>query len=273
MTLDDIVSLPAFVHLYEGTGLSNLNVPEIAGFLEQFLPLCTASIREDFFRYWFQRDRQGKTKSLIAAERLARARVKRPDRHDLNANPLPGEIDFEQRFLTQESNKPLGILYDGYRLVGIYSEFIAPAEMTMEHCHVVLTNQLLGTWDERDFRYHVRASIYGFPSLISVAGIVEGPAKPREYYLAKRLSLDRAGSETRCDERYIGHGDIRLQEVIKGLLMQVIFYHSTGDPFCNDRNCRLFNAHWQEEMIHAQLRKGADLCAHHRQVLKGLSCE
>ncbi|HEY4705069.1 MAG TPA: DUF6775 family putative metallopeptidase, partial [Thermoplasmata archaeon] len=35
--------------------------------------------------------------------------------------------------------------------------------------------------------------------------------------------------------------------------------------FCEDPDCRLFNAHWQAELIRAQVESGR-LCARHRAV-------
>lgn len=51
--------------------------------------------------------------------------------------------------------------------------------------------------------------------------------------------------------RYIDYDDSHITEIIKGYVLQAMFYHITGNPFCNNRNCRLFNAHWQEEVIQA----------------------
>lgn len=49
--------------------------------------------------------------------------------------------------------------------------------------------------------------------------------------------------------------------------MQAVVYYLTGDPFCEDRGCRLYNAHWREEMIYAQLESGYEFCARHEEVL------
>ncbi|NQT82340.1 hypothetical protein HQ563_04915 [bacterium] len=169
--------------------------------------------------------------------------------------------------------KPAGILYDAHQLIAIYSELILPQEVSSEHCHIVVTNQLFGTWDENDRRYHARVSVYGFPSLISTAGLIEGPAKPREFYLGRSMGLDRANLEEALKERYLVYGDARLREAIKGYLLQALFYHVTGNPFCENKECRLFNAHWQEDLIHAQIKTGADLCERHRHMLEKWTCE
>ena len=70
------------------------------------------------------------------------------------------------------------------------------------------------------------------------------------------------------EDCFVDHGDPRLTELLKGYSMQAVFYHLVGEPFCEDRDCRLFNAHWQEEMIRAQLQSGEDFCPEHRKKME-----
>ena len=161
------------------------------------------------------------------------------------------------------------MLYDGFALLEIYAEQIARDEANMKSCHIILTNQLFGTWDEDDLRFHARTSVYGFPSFLSTTGLVEAPAKPRDFYIGRQLGL--AAPEDESDPRYLTRDDPRIQEALKGYLLQALFYHLTGDPFCDDKECRLFNAHWQEELIHAQIRPEAGLCDRHKKLLKEIS--
>jgi hypothetical protein len=132
----------------------------------------------------------------------------------------------------------------------------------------------VATWDDSNRRYHIRTSLYGIPSLISTTGIVEAPAKPREYYLLKsqyeRLGKDLAELKACFEGRFIDYGDERLTEITKGYAMQAIFYALTGNPFCEDKGCRLYNAHWQEELIWAQLESGYEFCPRHTEFLNGL---
>ena len=51
--------------------------------------------------------------------------------------------------------------------------------------------------------------------------------------------------------------------------MQSVFYHLTQEPFCKEKDCRLYNAHWQEEVINAQL-KGSEFCEKHEQILRNI---
>jgi hypothetical protein len=60
---------------------------------------------------------------------------------------------------------------------------------------------------------------------------------------------------------------------MKGYVMQAIAYRLWGDPFCGDQNCRLYNAHWQEEVIRAQLESPYEFCPYHRQKFAELAKE
>ena len=48
---------------------------------------------------------------------------------------------------------------------------------------------------------------------------------------------------------FLEYDDDRLPEIIEGYLLQSIMYYETGDAFCNDAQCRLFNAHWQKDLF------------------------
>ena len=70
----------------------------------------------------------------------------------------------------------------------------------------------------------------------------------------------------RFKTRFIDYGDRRMTEVLKGYVSQALFFHITGNPFCEKRYCRLFNSHWQEGLIHSQVKVGK-FCRHHKKQL------
>jgi len=113
--------------------------------------------------------------------------------------------------------------------------------------------------------------VYGIPSVITTTGLVEAPAKPKGYYLLKpqyeMLGKDLLELKERLKASFIDYEDERLTEVIKGYAMQALFYHLVGAPFCKDKGCRLYNAHWQEELIFAQLESEYEFCPHHSKLL------
>lgn len=183
---------------------------------------------------------------------------------ELNPCPLPAEIEYESRLISTQ--KPSGLLYDGFSLQEIFRKLIPLQEHNLTHAHIVFTSRLFGTYE--DNRYHARVAVFGSPSLISTTGIVEAPAKPGEFYWKKQLGQDPAILKEVFRGRFIDSDDSRMTEVMKGYIMQAFFYHSSGNPFCDDPECRLYNAHWQEEVIKAQLEAKYEFCPLHEQALK-----
>jgi hypothetical protein len=152
-----------------------------------------------------------------------------------------------------------------------YLNLIPSGENSLEFLHLAFTNRLIGTWDQSDRRYHARVSIYGWPSIISTTGVVQGPARPREYYFGLMAGLDEEEVREELKGRFIDYGHPRLTGILKGYTMQAVLYHLIGEPFCDDPDCRLFNAHWQEQMIRAQLGTGEEFCRRHQKLVKELA--
>jgi len=205
------------------------------------------------------------------ARKLAAIKVRQVNRNKSFVEPLGAEIEYERRKLLYSKVKSFGILYDGFELLALLSRLIPEAELSLDHCHIIFTNQLFGTWSEDDHRYHARVSVYGFPSLISTTGVVEAPAKPRDFYLKQQLGVSLLTLKEEFKGKFIAYNDLRLTEVMKGYVMQALFFHITGSPFCKNKNCRLFNAHWQEDLIQAQLTSKNDFCLQHEKILTHLA--
>jgi hypothetical protein len=207
------------------------------------------------------------------ASSLALARVKDPTRPEQDLQPIYGELDYERRVLDGEARAG-GILYDGRILEDIFSRILKPS---VHRASIVLTDRLVSTFSRDDLRHHLRTIVCGFPSIVSLPGIVEAPAKPREYYLMKqKLEIQGAGElqierlKSSFKGRFIDYGDRRTIEVVKGLVLQGVMFHLTLEPFCDKRDCRLFNAHWQEDLVRSQITS-AKLCKDHTRQLKSLS--
>lgn len=173
--------------------------------------------------------------------------------------------------LKKEAIKTQGLLFDFINTKKTFDTF--KYSKTKDSCHIILTNKIFATFDE-DRRPHIRASIYSYPSLISIPGIVEGPAKPKEFYLYKQ-KYSQLGiweiEEPKIKEKFKGHfidyQDKRMTEVLKGYIAQSLFFYILEEPFCQQRGCRLFNAHWQEDLIYSQIKSGK-FCIRHRKILE-----
>jgi len=254
------------VILYDEGSAEALDIEEIAKYLRDKLRRIPVDTREQPFALYPER-------GLDYARRLASIRI-----HDVSTRivseqePLYGEVQYEQRRILGKT-KAFGVLYDGFHLQRIFSELIDTEERAFNSVHIFFTNRLFATWEEGDKRYHARTSLYSFPSVISTSGLVEAPARPREYYLLKQqyemLGKNLLELKESFKGSYIDYDDERLTEVMKGYVMQAVFYVLSGNPFCEDKGCRLYNAHWQEELIFAQLGSAYEFCGRHGKILDG----
>jgi len=256
------------IFLYQGTSKGEVDFEALRSFLQSLLPDISGQLREEFISHFAFSFKEEEKKIEEVARTLAQAKVRNIREEWKRQEPLRGEIAFERRYLFTPSHRPFGILYDAWQLQRTLRDLMPPSECDWEKIHVVITNQLFGTWDGGNFHYHCRTAFFGFPSLISTTGMVEAPAKPRSFYLKLQMGIPRESLRAEFQGRFLDLGDPRMTEVLKGYVLQALFYHLTGNPFCSDPDCRLFNAHWQEELIRAQLRDGADLCPVHGEALK-----
>lgn len=269
--------MKALLHLYAEPSSLALALDELVTWIQGLLPRLRIDLRPPFLTGYLEALSPKEQEAALdcLAVGWAQARVRNPARPFVVAEPLYGEVAYERRRLTNPQSRAFGVLYDGEFVQLLLRDLIDKAEANLGHIHVIFTNQLLGTFDEDDRRYHARVSLYGSPNIISTNGLVESPAKPREYYLLKQqyaaLGMGDAAAilEAEFEGRVVAPDDPRLTEIVKGYLMQSIFYHLTGDPFCPDAHCRLFNAHWQEEVIRAQLGGSYQFCPAHQAILEG----
>lgn len=186
---------------------------------------------------------------------------------------IPTKLEIQmERENTDNSESEEKILYDGFEFQKTISRFIPADEQSQDILHILFTNKLTVTFDDSDFRYHARALIGANPSIISTTGIIEAPAKPKEYYL--EIMTDFAKENTdKIKEKYKGefleYHDPRLSQVAEGYLLQAITYYETGEAFCENKECRLYNAHWQKELLYSQLNK--KFCSKHKENLEKIT--
>jgi hypothetical protein len=260
---DFIHPIPSTVDLYEEGDLDVLNTIELGQYLEEktHIPFrIRGSIYKRFSRIRVEE----------VSKELARIKVKDLGKRLVSEISLQGEIDYEKRRISDPHWKIFGILYDGVHYQKIILNLAFKGEIDLKYCVILFTNQLFGTWDRDNHRYHARVSLYGFPSLISITGLVEAPAKPKEFYLKKQMGIPIELLKEEYQGRFLDHGDLRMTEVLKGYAMQALLFHITGDPFCGDPDCRLFNSHWQEEVLHSQMNGKYEFCPKHESILKRL---
>jgi hypothetical protein len=260
---DFVRTIPSAIELYEEGDLNGLNITELGQYLEEKTHIPFSIPGNVYERFSEKRIEK-------VARELARIRLKDPEKRFIERTLFQAEVDYEKRRMRDPNWKIFGILYEGVLYQKILSDLIFKGGMIFKRCIILFTNQLFGTWDRDDRRYHARVSLYGFPNLISVTGLVEAPAKPKEYYLKKQMGLPVEMLKEEYQDRFLDHGDLRMTEVLKGYVMQALFFHLFGDPFCEDPDCRLFNSHWQEEVLHSQMDGQYEFCQRHEVILKAI---
>lgn len=247
------------IYLYDEPSVPEIGISRLADFLKNTFS-ADVHTRKNIFNY-----ANDATARQIASCRIYKTR-KPFELHE----PTDEEIDFEKSNIIDTSVTENIVLYDGFEFQKIISNLIPNNESALDQLHIVFTNKLTCTYDQNDFRYHGRAVIGSNPTIISTTGIIEAPAKPREYYFdllsnfTKGVNIDYV--KKKYEGMYLEYHDQRLSKVIEGYLMQAIFYYHTGEPFCEKQDCRLFNAHWQKDLLYSQLKVGK-LCEKHQQIL------
>jgi hypothetical protein len=194
-----------------------------------------------------------------AAEEFAGARVLSPyDRE--TGNTMVGIVRYEQRALDNPARAG-GIIYDGLAVQRFLGERIPDTKHSLDHLHVILTSRVLGTWGDHDGRWHKRVTVLGQPTLVSVPGLYEAPAKPEAYYREQQKHALVSGDtpprevlESQIEGDFLIEDDPRTTDALKGYILQAVHYLDTGEAFCETEHCRLHNPHRQPGVIDAQLR-------------------
>lgn len=248
------------IYLYDEPSVPEIKIEKQAENIEKTLGTKT-EIRQNILQY-------AKT---TMAESIASCRVFDPKRPFERHHPTEEEITFELENFSDSSRTENIIMYDGIELQNIFFDLIPQQENTLSDLHIVFTNKLTCTFDYNDYRYHGRVLIGSNPSIISTTGIIEAPAKPREYYMEMitnyRYGLNIDAIKEKFRGQYLEYHDSRLGKIVEGYLLQAIFYYVTGDAFCDSPECRLFNAHWQKDLLHSQIESG-QICKRHQDILE-----
>ncbi|MFC4988824.1 DUF7001 family protein [Saliphagus infecundisoli] len=201
------------------------------------------------------------------AEAFAAARVRSPGERE-TGNTMLGAVRYEERAMA-EPERAGGVLYDGIALRLAFNDALPVGERGLDHAHVVLLDRAIATWGDHDARWHKRVVVPGQPSIVSVPGLYEAPAKPEAYYREKeRHALLSGGApprevlENEVEGEFLIASDPRTTDALKGYALAAVHFLETGEAFCPEEGCRLYDAHYQEDLIEAQLRE-PEFCPDH----------
>jgi len=250
------------VFLYDEPSVPEIKIDGLGEFIKE--KFCVeVEIRESFFTFFKDSNRK------IAYD-LASSKIFNPIVPFEKHTPTSEEVMFEENSFTNFANTRNIVMYDGFEFKQIIANTIPETESQSDKFHLICTSKLTCTYDYEDFRYHGRAIICSNPAIISTTGMIEAPAKPHEYYLSlftnmvQGLNLEEMKNQFKG--KYLEYHDMKLSKIIKGYAMQALVYYLTGQPFCESKDCGLYNAHWQEDLLHSQLT-GNKLCNQHQKIL------
>ena len=250
------------IYLYDEPSIPEIKISKLADFIKKTFSI-NIEIRKNIF--------QNADKTL--ARHLASCRIINTKKPFQFHSQTIEEIEFENESFENSFKIKNIIMYDGFEFQKLVSSLISEDENSLDNFHIIFTNRLTCTYDYNDYRYHGRAIICSNPSIISTTGIIEAPAKPREYYIklisnmAQGLNVDSL--KKKFQGSYLEYHDERISTVIEGYVMQALFYYLTGEPFCEKEDCRLFNSHWQKNLLRSQIEIGK-LCEKHQKILEKL---
>lgn len=243
--------------LYEESTVPEIQLKKIKKFITDTFPI-EIELRKNFFQFSNEK----------IFEKIANTRIFNLKKQFKKHVPTIDDIQIEKENKDM-SEKESMILYDGFELQNLVTEFIPINENTNDILHVIFTNKLTCTFDEGDFRYHARALIGSNPTIISTTGIIEAPAKPKQYYLDLMtcFSKENIGEiKKKFRGKFLEYHDSRLHGIAEGYLLQSIMYYETGESFCDSKECRLFNAHWQKDLFYTQI-ENKKFCKKHLEII------
>jgi len=246
--------------LYDEPTVPEIQLERLEKFLTKTFPV-EIEMRENFFQ----------CSNDDFFEKIASTRIFDLKKQFKKYNPSVENIQIEKENKDMSTREEM-ILYDGFEFQKTITEFIPMNEDKKDTLHIIFTNKLTCTFDENDFRYHARALIGSNPAVISTTGMIEAPAKPKQYYLDLMTNF----SEKRVEEikkkykgEFLEYHDSRISDITEGYLLQAIIYYETGEAFCEHKDCRLFNAHWQRDLFFSQL-ENKRFCKKHQEILNEL---
>lgn len=201
---------------------------------------------------------------------FATARILSPYDRDTGST-MHGIVRYEERVLDDPARGG-GVMYDGLAVQRALNGALPVDEQRLEHIHVAVLDRVLGTWGQHDGRWHKRIALLGQPSLVSVPGLSEAPAKPDAYYKQKQQSAMVTGDtpprellEGSLEDDVIVEDDPRTTAALKGYALAAVHLVATGEAFCDQPTCRLANPHRHEGVIRAQL-EAPSFCQRHAEL-------
>ena len=259
------------IFLYDEPAVQEIQISNLKNFLTETFSV-DVEIRKCIFNNLSEK----------TIEKISGCRIFDPKTSFKIHQPDKQEIDFEKKVcqdtklmekttMVEDAERIEDVvMYDAFEIQNIIYDIVAESDLNPDNFHIAFTNKLICTYDTTDSRYHGRAVICSNPAMVSTTGIIEAPARPREYYFevmkCRMQGLSIHDAKKNYSQKFLNYHDKRLSKIAEGYVLQAIFYYLTGDAFCDSLDCRLNNAHWQKDLLYTQLKIGK-LCNKHQALL------
>jgi len=259
------------IFLYDEPAVQEIQISNLKNFLIETFSV-DVEIKKSIFN----------TFSENVIEKISGCRIFDPRTQFNPYNPGRKEVNFEKQVcqdtkmmekttMVEDAERIEDVvMYDAFEIQNIIHDTVTENDADSSNLHIIFTNKLICTYDTADGRYHARTVICSNPAIISTTGMVEAPARSREYYLevmkCKMQGLSIHDAKKNYEQEFLNYHDKRLSRIAEGYLLQAVFYYINGDAFCDSLDCRLNNAHWQKDLLYSQLEIGK-LCNKHQALL------
>lgn len=246
------------VYLYDDADSPGLDIDYLSGFLASEVPGLEVGVRTHFLTHQIgnraEKERDSIVESLLTSLEATRA-----------------------IFLFEDGEFPLAVenpdeVMLAAPLQSALRATILKEESALDHLHIIFSSDLL-TEPTGDGGLRVGLAALGVPTIISTPGLVEAPERPKEYHFkqAQYIMLGAGDHLEDIDaefaDRTVSYGDPRINELLKGYLLQAIVYRATGDISCKNSTCPLHAARTQQALLNAQIGPDSQICAYHREIL------
>ena len=253
------------IFLYDDPDTPGLDIGELAGYLIARLPAGEVACRRDYITHHLERFAEPQREALIdeLVQQLEGFEIDNlvipEDRGKLPEEPAEG--------------LELGTIYEATGLQAALKLLLPQEESGSGDLHLVFSDHCIADWDTDLRRARLRIASLGQPTVISTCGLIEAPAKPKQYHFL-RTQMAILGADTdevdiadQFSDRALGYGDPRLNEALKGYVLKAAFYRMFNEATCRTRTCRLFDARTQEDVITAQIGRRPGLCEEYGRML------
>ncbi len=250
------------VYLYDDADSPGLDIDYLAGFLVSEVPGLDVGVRTHFLTHQIG-NRDEKERDLMVADLSTRLEATRAvSLFEDGEFPLPVD-DPDEVVLAAP-------------LQSAFRSTILKDESGLDHLHIVFTSEFLAELTAAG-GLKLGVAALGAPTIISTAGLVEAPERPKEYHF-KRVQYVMLGAAEYLEDideefadRTVSYGDPRTNELIKGYILQAIVYRATGNASCSSPTCPLHAATTQQGMLNAQVGPDSRICAYHREILNAVA--